>query len=69
MVTQDIPPNMIATGNPAEAISSLDEYILKIEAISSEKRIFNEKYFIDNLDEEKRQEIIQSIGNTIGFIV
>jgi maltose O-acetyltransferase len=69
IVTKDVPPNIIAAGNPARVISSINEYISKIELISREKRIFTEDYFIEKLDDQKRHEIIQSIGGTIGFIV
>lgn len=69
VVTKNIPPETIAAGNPARPISTLSEYISKIESISKEKKIFTEDYFIDRLDDNKRQEIIASIGNSIGFIV
>ena len=69
VVTNDVPPYTIAAGNPARVLSSLEEYIKKIKAMSENKKIFTEEYFIDKLDEPKRKEIIQSIGNSIGFIV
>lgn len=69
VVTKDIPPNTIAAGNPAKAITSVDDYIRKIKNISRGKKVFDEEYFIEKLDEAKRREIIQSIGESIGFIV
>jgi len=69
VVTKNIPPNMIAAGNPAKMITTVQEYIDKIKGISREKKIFSEDYFIGNLDVAKRREIIQSVGNSIGFIV
>jgi maltose O-acetyltransferase len=69
VVTKNVPMNMIAAGNPAKTISSVEAYIKKIENISKNKKIFNEDYYIDDLDETKRQEIYNSIGNSIGFIV
>jgi maltose O-acetyltransferase len=69
VVTKDILPGMVAAGNPAKVISSVGDYIKKIAAISREKKIFGEEYYIDRLDESQRKEIIQSIGDTIGFIV
>lgn len=69
VVTKDVPPHMIAAGNPAKVISSVGDYIAKMEGISKEKKIFGEEYYIDRLDDSKRKEIIQSIGDTIGFIV
>jgi len=69
VVTKNIPPNMIAVGNPAKIISSVEKYLTNIKMISKNKKIFNEEYFIGNLNSEKRQEIIKSVGDSIGFIV
>ena len=69
IVTRDVPPNIVACGNPAKPVASVDEYIEKITFLSANKRIFGKDYFIDKLDARKRQEIIRSIGDTIGFIV
>jgi maltose O-acetyltransferase len=69
VVTKDIPPGTIAAGNPAKVISTLEAYLGRIEEIRKNKRVFNQEYFIERLTEEKRQEIMESIGDTIGFIV
>ena len=69
VVTKDVPPNTIVAGNPAKAITTVEKYMRKIEAASQSKEVFGEDYFIENLDEEKRKEIIKSIGDSIGFIV
>ena len=69
IVTKDVPPNVVAAGNPARVVFTLDEYIRKIESLSKNKQIFNADYFIENLNAAKREEIIRSIGDTIGFIV
>jgi len=69
VVTRDVPPGMIAAGNPARIVGSVDEYLQRIATMSRDKRIFGEDYYIDRLDDIKRQEIIRSIGETIGFIV
>ena len=69
IVTKAVPPNMVAAGNPVRKICSTKEYIAKIQSISSHKKIFDESYFIENLDDAKRKEILQSINDTIGFIV
>jgi len=68
VVTKNVPPGTIVAGNPAKVISSIEEYIKKIEALSRTKKIFNEHYHINKLDDKKRLEIIKSIGNSIGFI-
>ncbi len=69
VVTKDVPPNTIVAGNPAKVITTVDKYLSKVEAASQSKKIFDEDYYIENLDEEKRKEIIRSIGDSIGFMV
>jgi maltose O-acetyltransferase len=69
VVTKNVPPNMIAAGNPARIISSVEDYIKKIREMSKGKTIYPHEYYIENLDEAKRREIIRSIGEAIGFIV
>ena len=69
VVTRDIPPRVIAAGNPAKVISNLEKYLEKIKSIEKNKRIFSEEYYIENIDNKMRAEIICSIGDSIGFIV
>lgn len=69
VVTKDVPANTIAAGNPAKIISTVDEYKKKIQEISAQKKVFNEDYYIGNITEAKRKEILDSIGESIGFIV
>lgn len=69
VVTKNVPPNSVAAGNPAKVISTVPEYIKKIELISKDKKVFGKDYYIGNLNEAKRLEMIRSIGDTIGFII
>ncbi len=69
IVTKDIPPSTVAAGNPAKVISPLDEYLERIKGMAEGKRIFGEDYFIENLDQKKLKELLNSIGDGIGFIV
>jgi maltose O-acetyltransferase len=69
VVTRDVAPNTIVAGNPARVIGSVDDYIQRIEAIGKGKKIFDQSYYIERIDESKRKEIMQSIGEGIGFIV
>ncbi len=69
VVTKDIPPHTVAAGNPARVICTLDEYLMKIRTLSASKNIFNENYLNNQLEEHKKKEIIDSIDNSIGFII
>ena len=69
VVTGDIPPQTVAAGNPARVLCPLDEYLAKIKKIADTRQIFNEDYFIENLDHQKRQELLASVGDGTGFIV
>jgi len=69
IVTRDIPSNSVAARNPARVICDLESYLKRIHELQSRKKVFDEQYFIHNLDPEKRQEVIKSVGDSIGFIV
>jgi len=69
VVTKDIPSDTVAAGNPARVISSVAEYLKKIESIAGKKKIFDEKYLIGRLNDSKRKEMLESVGEGIGFIV
>ena len=69
VVTKDVPPDTVVVGNPARAISSLKDYIEKIESFAKNKKIFPREYFIDILDETKREEIRLAVKDSIGFIL
>jgi maltose O-acetyltransferase len=69
VVTKDIPANTVAAGNPAKPVCTVEEYLAKIKAmVDGGKKVFGEEYFIDNLDANKREELISAIMNSIGFI-
>ena len=69
VVTKDVPPETVAAGNPAKVVSSLEEYLKKVDSLSKNKKIFGKQYHIKNLDDKKRSEIIASLIDGTGFIV
>ena len=69
VVTKDIPPNSIAAGNPAKVITNVQDYVKKMEEMKQNKTVFGEDYSMPNLDQSKREEILRSVGDSIGFIV
>jgi len=56
-------------GNPAKEVYKLDEYLKKIESVREKKKVFDESYYIENLTDEKKSELLASIGSNYGFIV
>ncbi len=69
VVTKDVPPYSVAAGSPAKVICSIHDYVEKVTTLCSEKKIFGQEYYIENLDQAGRQEMINSIGRSFGFIV
>lgn len=69
VITKDIPPNTVAVGNPVRVISTIDEYISKIKSRGRGKRVFDESYYIENLDENRLLELLEEIDDEIGFII
>ncbi len=69
VVTRDIRPGMVAAGNPARVICSVEEYLEKVRKLAEEKTIFTEDYFIEHLNTKKRDEMLRELDNSIGFIV
>jgi len=68
VVTKDIPPESIAVGNPAKVISNISDYGRKLEKKTAGKKLFGKDYFIENLNDEKRKELVNEAGEGIGFI-
>jgi maltose O-acetyltransferase len=68
-VANNLPPGTGSVGSPARVIDSVERYTQRMRTFSQGKRVFDEQYFIDELDDRKRKEMIQSIGDNIGFIV
>jgi maltose O-acetyltransferase len=70
VVTKNIPPNMVAAGNPAKPICSLDAYLAKMKnLIKEDTQIFGKEYDIENLDEAARNELIAAAHKGTAFIV
>jgi len=69
VVTKDVMSQTIVAGNPAHYLGKTDDYISKIKELSIDKKIFSEEYWIHNLNEDRKNELIKSVGNTIGFII
>lgn len=69
IVTKDIADGSVVAGNPARFLCSTEEYINKIETMKSKKKVFGKDYAMNTINENKRREILDSVGDTIGFIL
>lgn len=69
VVTHDIPAGSVVAGNPAQIIMPTKEYLEKILSYKKTNNIFNEEFLIENIDNKKRKEMIEFLGDEIGFII
>ena len=68
-VTKDIPDNMVAVGNPAKVICSLEGYLQKQRANMKNAPVYGVDYTLrGNLTEEKKQQMISELKNGIGYV-
>lgn len=69
VVTKDIPSNVVAAGNPARIICSLDEFLNKHTEAMNNSPIFGEEYTLGkNVNEKMKQEMNNKM-NDVGYII
>ena len=62
VVTHSIPAGVVAVGNPAKVMCSIDEYYNKMKSKMNADNCFGEDYTLrKNLSQEKKQEMIDTI--------
>ena len=69
VVTKDIPNNCVVVGNPAKVIKSYDGYMDEKKLLLRSNQKYDYSYTIDNITEDKRQQMIDDLDNQIGFVV
>lgn len=68
-VTKSIPDRMVAAGNPARIICTLDEYLEKQKRKMETGPVYDEDYTLrGNLTEEKKQQMIDELQDMMGFV-
>ena len=70
MVTQSIPNNSVAVGNPCKPIGKTDEYIDKTKQSMESNPVFDETYTLRSKEytKEKELDMIERIGAGLGYI-
>ncbi len=69
VVTKDIPSNVIVAGNPATKIKDFDVWIKNKKDEMKDRPVFDEKYIILNIDENRKQEMKNKLNNGSGYII
>jgi maltose O-acetyltransferase len=69
VVTHDIPGNSVAAGNPARVRCTMDEYRLKHRERAQQGTTFNADYARDNLDDVKRQQMLDAVDKGPTYII
>lgn len=68
-ISKDIPDNVVAAGNPAKVICSLEEYLERHKENMKEGPVYEENYTLrGNLTEDKKNQMIQELDNKIGYV-
>lgn len=68
-VTKDIPDNVVAAGNPAKVICSLDEYLERHKDNMKKVSVYGEDYTLrGNLTDDKKLQMIKELDKRIGYV-
>ncbi len=69
VVNKNIPANSVAVGNPVKVLCTLDEYLEKQKEMMEKAPKFPyKKYSIQYMTPERRQEMLDKLAHTIGFV-
>ncbi|GLI55153.1 hypothetical protein PM10SUCC1_06680 [Propionigenium maris DSM 9537] len=69
VVTKDIPPKVVAGGNPARVICTIDEYLKKIEKQMEKAPVFDESYSVRRgVSAQMKDEMNEKMTEKIGFL-
>jgi len=69
VVTKDIPGDSVAVGNPCTVITTYTEYMARKRAELQQGIKFDKSYQINSITDEKKQEMIEKLEASAGYIV
>jgi len=68
-VTKDIPDRVVAAGNPAKVICSLEDYLNGHKDKMADAPVYGVDYTLrGNLTEERKEQMKQELENTMGYV-
>lgn len=68
-VTKDIPDGVVAAGNPAKIICTIEEYLSRHDENMRKVPVYGEDYTLRGaLSKEKKLQMIRELENTIGYV-
>lgn len=68
-VTKDIPDNVVAAGNPARIVCSIEEYIERNKMRMSKGKVYGEEYTLrKKISSEKKQQQREELKHQCGFV-
>ncbi len=69
IVTRSVPEGVIAAGNPAKAIATIEQYIEKNNQLISRTKKFDQTYTLGgNISNIKKEDMYQELINKIAFV-
>lgn len=68
IVTKNVPANSVAVGCPARTICTLDEYLSRRKKEAAEHGVFGQEYWVENLTEERREQMLRTLSSGLAFI-
>ena len=68
VITHDIPSHTVAVGNPCKVLKSYEDYIEENRKRLETFPCFDDDYIIGKVTENKKQEMVNKLESTLGFI-
>lgn len=69
VVTRTIPEHVVAAGNPARIICSLEQYLEKTASAAENTTVHGAEYSIENINEQRREMLRRAVDGETGFIL
>ncbi|MEN6414599.1 MAG: acyltransferase [Veillonellales bacterium] len=69
-VTKDIPPNTVYAGNPAQYVSSIEEFINKNKELKKYRPYYGEEYTVrKKVTGQRKQKMVDELAEGPGYVV